>query len=211
MPRNQDRSFGSDWRSDERYERPDRDQQRDPRDRDFSRNVNRDFNRDFSGSDRFPDDYEQRRFSGREMRRDDHHRGSFGSDRDYTRDYDLGTGTAMRMNRYESSQSQDRGFFGKGPKGWKRSDDRIKDEVCEALNDSYIVDASEIEVNVKDGHVILTGSIGGREAKREVEHLVDGIRGVEDVQNNLKINRKENISELRRTGTDGGGKSASLS
>jgi hypothetical protein len=220
MPRNQDKSFGSEWRSDERYDRSERD---------------RDFNRDFNGSNRFPEDYEQREFSGRNensnrtgrdynrdygrdrdmnrrfMTRDDHHRGNFG-DRDYNRDYNLGTGTAMRMNRYESSESgqQDRGFFGKGPKGWKRSDERIKDEVCEALNDSYSVDASEIEVNVKEGHVILTGTIEGRDAKREVEHLVDGIRGVEDVQNNLKLNRKENVTEMRRSGTDSG-KSASLS
>lgn len=222
MARNQERNFGSDWRSDERYERPERD---------------RDFNRDFNGSDRFPEDFDQRNFSrnddsnrnssrdynrdygrDRDMNRrfmtrgDDHHRGNFGGDRDYNRDYNLGTGTSMRMNRYENSQrgEQDRGFFGKGPKGWKRSDDRIKEEVCEALNDSYHVDASEIEVNVKEGHVSLSGTIDSREAKREVERLVDGIRGVEDVQNNLKLNRKENISELRRTGTDSG-KSASLS
>lgn len=180
MARNQERNFGSDWRSDERYDRSERDR----------------------NSDRFPEDFNQRNFSGR----DDHHRGGFG-DRDYNRDYNLGTGTSMRMNRYENS---DRGFYGKGPKGWKRSDDRIKDEVCEALNDSYHVDASEIEVSVKDGHVSLSGSIDSRETKREVERLVDGVRGVEDIQNNLKLNRKENVSELRRTGTDSG-KSASLS
>ena len=206
MARNQERNFGSDWRSDERYERPERDR----RDQNFrERDTNRDFNRDLSGSDRYPEDYEQRRFSG--SNRDDHHRGAFG-DRDYTRDYALGTGTSMRMNRYESSQSgqQDRGFYGKGPKGWKRSDDRIKDEVCEALTDSYLVDASDIDVEVKDGHVSLSGTIESRQAKREVEHIVDGIRGVEDVQNNLKLARSENVSELRRAGTDSG-KSSSLS
>lgn len=235
MARKQVRNFGSDWRSDERYERPERDYGRnqDYRDRDFdrSRDTNRDFNRDFSGSDRFPEDYEQRRFStnsdrgtsGRDFNqnyshnmsrdRDDHHRGAFG-DRDYTRDYALGTGTSMRMNRYENSErgEQDRGFFGKGPKGWKRSDDRIKEEICECLYDSRYIDASEIEINVKDGHVTLSGTVDSRDAKREVESLIDSVRGIEDVQNNLKFTKNQNVSEIsnRRTGTDSG-KSASLS
>lgn len=205
MARNQDRNFGSDWRSD----RPNREDGRFPEDyeqRNFS--GNRDFNRNR--------DYEQDREFGsnryeRGSRFDDHHRGSFG-DRDYNRDYNLGTGTSMRMNRYESTQRADRGFFGKGPKGWKRSDEKIKEEVCESLFDSRTVDASEIEVDVKDGHVTLSGSVDSREAKREAESLIDSVRGVEDVTNNIKISKNQNVSELssRRTGTDSG-KSASLS
>lgn len=224
MPRNQERNFGSDWRSDQN-----RDQGRD-QDR-FNRGGRSEYGTNsYDRENRFPEDYEQRNFSGggrsgeynrdfeqdREFGRnrqrfDDHHRGFLG-DRDYNRDYNLGTGTSMRMNRYESTQGQDRGFFGKGPKGWKRSDDRIKEEICENLYDSRMIDASEIEVNVKDGHVTLSGTVDSREAKREVESLIDSVRGVEDVSNNIKLSRNQNVSDLsnRRTGTDTG-KSASLS
>lgn len=228
MARNQERNFGSDWRSDrnDRNERNDREnrggrseygtnsydrESRFPEDyeqRNFGGNRDRDFNRNR--------DYEQDREFGsnrfdRNSRMDDHHRGAFG-DRDYNRDYNLGTGTSMRMNRYESSQGQDRGFFGKGPKGWKRSDDKIKEEVCESLYDSRMIDASEIEVTVKDGHVTLSGTVDSRDAKREAESLIDSVRGVEDVTNNIKLSRSQNVSDLsnRRTGTDSG-KSASLS
>lgn len=211
MARNQERNFGSDWRR----------EQSNGQDRWNRGGGEREFNRDFEGSDRFPEDYEQRNFGtnrdyGRNMsgnmgrdydrnmgsRFDDHHRGSFG-DRDYNRDYNLGTGTSMRMNRYESTEGQDRGFFGKGPKGWKRSDDRIKEEISESLYDSRMIDASDIEVQVKEGHVTLSGTVDSREAKREVERLVDSIRGVDDVSNNIKLSRNQNVSELsnRKTGS----------
>src|SRR5262245_30542187 len=39
-------------------------------------------------------------------------------------------------------------FTGKGPKGYRRSDDRVKEDVSEALSRDGDLDASEIEVNV---------------------------------------------------------------
>jgi hypothetical protein len=184
MARNKQRNFGSDWRSDENLE--ENDQWHDYQ-----------LKRDISGPDHFQRDYKHKVPSS--IKYDDHHRGNFGGDRDYNRDYNLGTGTAMRMNRYESSPKikQNVGFYGKGPKGWKRSDEKIRDEICEALNNSYTIDASDIEVRVTDGHVSLSGSVEDRNTKREVERLVDSILGVEDVQNNLQLNRKEIISEER--------------
>lgn len=115
--------------------------------------------------------------------------------------------------RQEGRQGQGQGlnFFGKGPKGWKRTDDRIKEEVCEALSDSWMVDASEIDVQVKDGHVTLKGTIDSREGKREAERCVENLRGVQDVQNDLKVSRSENVTDMRRTGTDTNQRTAGLS
>lgn len=77
-------------------------------------------------------------------------------------------------------------FHGKGPKGYTRSDERIREEICERLSEGYL-DASDIEVSVQDGEVTLTGSIADRRTKRLAEELADGIRGVKDIENRLKL------------------------
>ncbi len=75
---------------------------------------------------------------------------------------------------------------GRGPKNWKRSDDRIREDVNERLTDHPHIDASEIDVQVKDGEVTLTGNVEDRRTKRMVEDVVEGISGVKEVHNNLK-------------------------
>lgn len=77
--------------------------------------------------------------------------------------------------------------FGKGPKGFKRSDDRIREKVSEALFHDHAVDASEIEVNVNDGEVTLTGTVSDRRMKRLAEDCVDNIIGVKDVRNEIRV------------------------
>lgn len=80
---------------------------------------------------------------------------------------------------------------GKGPKNYQRSDERIQDDVCEALHLSYDVDASDIEVEVKEGCVYLRGNSDNRETKWAAEDTVEGIPGVKDVMNELKVKSKE--------------------
>lgn len=81
--------------------------------------------------------------------------------------------------------------FGKGPKGWQRSDERIKDDACETLYKSHDIDASDIEVNVKDGCIFLHGTVESRSVKRMAEEAVENILGVRDVQNLLRIRKSE--------------------
>ncbi len=81
---------------------------------------------------------------------------------------------------------------GKGPKGYKRSDERIKDDVCDRLADDGYVDASNIDVEVRDCEVVLTGTVESREAKRRAEDVVESISGVQNVQNQLRVARGEN-------------------
>ena len=78
------------------------------------------------------------------------------------------------------------GHRGKGPQGYTRSDDRIKESVCEALHDDDHVDATHIEVVVKNGEVMLTGTVEDRRQKRLAEDLVERLPGVKDVQNQLR-------------------------
>lgn len=76
---------------------------------------------------------------------------------------------------------------GKGPKGYTRSDERITEHVCDVLMEDPHVDASEIEVQVKNGEATLTGTVDHRSTKRRVEDLVEEISGIKAVQNNLRI------------------------
>ena len=85
---------------------------------------------------------------------------------------------------------ESKNYFGKGPKGWRRSDERIRDDVCEALYRSYEVDASNIEVKVENGIVSLKGFVDDRSTKRLAENVVENLSGVEDVRNELHIRRE---------------------
>jgi hypothetical protein len=76
---------------------------------------------------------------------------------------------------------------GRGPQGYRRSDERIHEEVCDRLTAHGHVDASEVEVQVKDGEVTLIGKVQDRRQKREAENVAEGVRGVVDVHNQLRL------------------------
>jgi hypothetical protein len=76
---------------------------------------------------------------------------------------------------------------GRGPKGYRRSDERIREEVGERLTEDPHVDASEIEVAVGDGEVTLSGTVNTRFEKRHAEDLSEAVSGVSHVQNNLRV------------------------
>ena len=80
---------------------------------------------------------------------------------------------------------------GSGPKGWRRSDDTIREDVCEALADHPSLDASDITVTVESGEVTLEGTVRDRSSKRLAEELVEHCRGVEDVHNRLAISKDD--------------------
>lgn len=88
-------------------------------------------------------------------------------------------------------------FHGKGPKNWIRSDERIREEVCELLADHEEVDASEIEVTVRGGEVTLSGTAPDRRTKRLAEEILDDVIGVADVHNRLAIRRSETAATRR--------------
>jgi osmotically-inducible protein OsmY len=88
----------------------------------------------------------------------------------------------------------DRGHRGHGPKGYKRSDDRINEEVHERLTDDPWLDASNINVAVSNGEVHLTGTVETREAKHRAERLVEDISGVSHVDNDLRVTASNPIT-----------------
>ena len=78
-----------------------------------------------------------------------------------------------------------------GGVGWRRADDTIREDVCEALAYHEHLDASDIEVEVKDAEVTLKGTVKDRDSKRVAELLAEHVRGVLDVHNRLTIRKDD--------------------
>lgn len=77
---------------------------------------------------------------------------------------------------------------GRGPKNYQRSDERIREDVCDRLS-STDIDCSDIEIRVEQGEVMLIGTIDSGEARREVERVAEQIAGVRDVTNQIRMKR----------------------
>jgi len=82
---------------------------------------------------------------------------------------------------------QQREHRGRGPKNYRRSDERIKEDVNDRLSDDYYVDASDIEVAVSNTEVTLTGTVNSRADKRRAEDIADSVSGVTNVENRLRV------------------------
>ncbi|HEY7640294.1 MAG TPA: BON domain-containing protein [Steroidobacteraceae bacterium] len=89
----------------------------------------------------------------------------------------------------ESERPEPISYRGRGPKGYQRSDERLLERICERLSDDPHIDASDIEVEVKDQAATLRGSVIDRRTKYEVEELVDGC-GVREIHNQLRVNQR---------------------
>jgi osmotically-inducible protein OsmY len=76
---------------------------------------------------------------------------------------------------------------GRGPKGYRRSDERILEDVNDRLTDDPHIDASEIDVSVSNREVTLNGTVNSRFEKRHAEDLAESVSGVGHVQNNLRV------------------------
>lgn len=77
--------------------------------------------------------------------------------------------------------------YPRGPKGYQRSDERLKEDICERLMESYYIDSSEVSVDVKGGKVSLEGSVPTRHMKHAIEDIVDACPGVTDIDNRVRV------------------------
>ena len=77
-------------------------------------------------------------------------------------------------------------FAGVGPRNYRRSDERIEEEVVQRLAEADWIDAGDVEVQVSDGVVTLEGQVESRAARRGAEDLVAEVFGVVDVINRLR-------------------------
>lgn len=144
----------------------------------------------------------QREYTGRgEMRNEGGH-GLADMDEGY-RSY--GQGLDWREGSYRQDQESGQ-HRGRGPRGYRRSDERIREDVCDCLSDDDRLDASNIDVIVKEGEVQLSGSVTSREDKRRAESLVECISGVKEVQNGIRVQDQQRTQTTGQTGAAATGK-----
>lgn len=116
----------------------------------------------------------------------------------------FGDHEAERRRRMDEDRGEHRG---RGPRGYVRSDERIREDVSDALTDHPYLDASEIEISVANGEVTLSGTVDDRWAKRRAEDCAEDVSGVRHVQNNLRV--KQTAGTGTSTGSVSSGQTSS--
>lgn len=99
------------------------------------------------------------------------------------------------VDRYGSPYAPGPGYYeeeggpysGVGPRGYQRSDQRIFEDVSDRLMQHGGINASDMEVKVQDGEVMLEGNVDSLWTKRAAEDTVFSVLGVQDVHNHLKV------------------------
>jgi osmotically-inducible protein OsmY len=130
-------------------------------------------------------------------------------DQPYPQGFQSEFGSSQGASRYGSGRqgsSESGSHRGKGPKGYTRSDDRLKEVICEKLTDDPMIDASEINVEVTSQIVKLTGTVEDRSTKYEVEELIERCGGVKDIDNQLRV--RSGSSQRSQWGSQGSTESA---
>jgi hypothetical protein len=144
----------------------------------------------------YEDDYSHTDYGAR-----DYHRPSFERYERYGREYDPYPGAQQRQYARPElgyGRPAPQRPANRGPRGYKRSDERLREEVCERLGRDWDVDASDIEVNIANSEVTLSGSIEDRRQKFRAEHLADGVWGVTEVHNQLRVKREREQSNQQQ-------------
>lgn len=83
---------------------------------------------------------------------------------------DVGTGNRRRMAR-----------------AYRRTDERVRDDVCERLSHSNAVDPANVTVEVHDGIVTLDGTVPRRSMRYALEDITARCMGVIDVDNRVRV------------------------
>lgn len=82
-------------------------------------------------------------------------------------------------------------YTGRGPSGYRRSDERVMEDINERLQQHGQIDASEISVSASNGEVTLSGQVNSRMEKRMAEDAAESCPGVREVHNNLRVKGRE--------------------
>ena len=87
--------------------------------------------------------------------------------------------------------------YRRGPKGFRRSDERILDDIATRLMSRDDIDSSEVTLEVKDAKAKLGGTVPERWMRYAVDDIAESVMGVEDVENNVRVQRTPDTSTAR--------------
>jgi osmotically-inducible protein OsmY len=96
----------------------------------------------------------------------------------------------------DSAQSRARGRM---PRSYTRSDERVREDICERLAAEPRVDAADVSVHVRDSRVVLEGTVPERRMKYVIEDIAAECLRANDVDNRITVVRD------RQSGSTGAG------
>lgn len=108
----------------------------------------------------------------------------------------FGDEEATRRRRMDEQRE---GYRGRGPRGYSRSDERIKEDINDEFTDSWMLDAWDLEVQVNDGNVILSGTVQSRYEKRLAEDIAEDVSGVKNVENHIRVTPRFSQDDAQAT------------
>ena len=79
---------------------------------------------------------------------------------------------------------------GSGPPGNRRPDEEIKAEIERLLAWQKTIDATAIEVDVKEGLVTLSGDVGSPHEKQVAGNITENVLGIRGINNLLNSRRQ---------------------
>ncbi len=91
----------------------------------------------------------------------------------------------------ERREEQGRRQANNGPRGRRKSDESLRQEIREILIADPELEAVDIEVEVEGGAVTLRGAVVDPDARLLAEELVESLAGVREVHNRLRVEREE--------------------
>lgn len=121
------------------------------------------------------------------------------------------------QERFDSGMAVRQGL-GRSPKGYTRSDERIREDICERLMQDPQLDVGDVSVDVENGTVNLSGQVQQRWMKHRIEDVADGCGGVKDVRNQINVAGRqkpdsgeagETVTRNRESGSDDSSTTAS--
>jgi|SRR6516162_5705314 len=83
---------------------------------------------------------------------------------------------------------------GRGPRGFRRTDSRIEEDINERLTEHSWIDATDVEVSVENGEVTLRGRVNDLEAKDLAEEIAESVYGVKSVDNQIRVKQRRKAS-----------------
>ncbi len=82
-------------------------------------------------------------------------------------------------------------YVGFGPHGYSRTDDRIREDICDELTRRRDIDPRGVVVGVRNGEVTLDGTVENLAMRRLVDDVASNCTGVTQVHDRLRVERRD--------------------
>jgi hypothetical protein len=100
---------------------------------------------------------------------------------------------------------------GRAPRNFQRSNQRLREDICERLMRDHRIECSDVSVEVRDGTVVLEGTVPERRMKYMIEDTAAEVLGANDVDNRIRVAQREDQLRGTEQGWRGGAFGASTS